>query len=81
MTPLQTVIDVSDEREGLVGKFYNCIFDEEKMKYDVNKTHKHKILRAYFYYANKENIQNSLLLFLDKRGPVFGRPEKYITSI
>lgn len=28
-------------------KFYNCIFDEERGKYDKNNPHKHIVLEAY----------------------------------
>ncbi|HDZ62298.1 MAG TPA: hypothetical protein ENH40_04040 [Nitrospirae bacterium] len=32
----------------LTGKFYNCIFDEKAGVYDSAKSHKHKVIEAWF---------------------------------
>lgn len=32
----------------LEGKFYNCIFDEDNGRYDLNKPHKHGVIKAWY---------------------------------
>lgn len=45
----QHLIDLYGTRqEDLIGKFYNCIFDEAARRYDIKNPHKHKVINAWW---------------------------------
>jgi len=44
LIPFHVIKEISKPRKDLVGKYYNCIFDEKKGEYNKARPHRHKII-------------------------------------
>ena len=70
MSPYTYVVLFGHKRKWLEGKYYNCIFNHAKQKYDGN-VHFHKIISAYHLSQGHNSYVDGLAIVTENNGVMF----------